>query len=192
MSSEFKKFVHHILPDGGVMLADTGKRLDGSIGTYFTLVIKTDNNIVNLIGKDPIIEIVPFLVKLHIADFIIIYFFLLIRFNRNNQILYESSFNLAENSAFSMLETMTKQNKQQIFVMGENQDTTIIVDLAMPNIQIASLLKLVKQTSTLDWTKENYEKCIPIIYDKFDNPIAMWKTFQESGMIIDLHLNMVV
>lgn len=144
-ASDFKQFIHNTLPNGGIMFDNTGRLLDGSIGKYFTLIIRHNDHIVNLIGKDPIIEVVPFIIKLHIADRVICYFFLLIRCNQNSALLYEASFNLADNFAFNMLETITQQEKQQIFVTGETQDSTIIVDLSMPYFQIASMLKVVKK-----------------------------------------------
>lgn len=189
MTSDFKQFIHNTLPNGGVMFNDTGKRLDGSIGKYITLIIKNNDHIINLIGMDPIIEVVPFLVNLHITDEIICYLFLLIRFNQNDGLLYEASINLADNLALNMLETTIQQEKQQIFIIGETQDSTIMVDLFMPYLQVASILKIVKEKFQLNWSDREYKKYIPVIYDRFNSPLATWEAFQKYGMIVNLRVH---
>lgn len=169
---------------------NTGLSPEGIEVPYMSFILREDDETIDEIGQDPIITLIPGLIKVVFGDLLSLpVIYILLRFNDDPSLTYETAFNIAAQEISEDCSTLGSQSSLQIIACGDSTDTVTTVGIKDFSRHLKATSQLVRKNYDLSYSMNTFMQGIQVIQASFQSPSELWDAFEEHGPLITLKIN---
>lgn len=168
---------------------NTGLTPEGIESPYISFILHEDDESIGAIGKNPIITLIPGLIKVVFGDLLSLpVIYILLRFNDDPSLTYETAFNIAAQEISEDCSTLGSQSSLQIITCGDSIETVTTVGIEDFSRHLDATSQLVRANYDLSYSMNTFMQGIRVIQGSFQSPSELWDAFEEHGPFISLKL----
>lgn len=169
---------------GQILPLNMGITPEGKVQNYTSFLIKEEDKNLEQIGYNPIVEVNSGVVKIYNQFFNkeIYLLLLLIRFNKNNNIIYETSFSFTNEAVWSDFQNLFQQNSLQYLICGQKYNTVVISQIdGYFKALLTTLEKYLQNNVKNTWTDKEYIATKNIINNL--SLTKLWTALSEENIL---------
>ncbi|ROQ30366.1 hypothetical protein [Gallaecimonas pentaromativorans] len=174
------------LSKGQMVPIRTDLSLDGKKEAFLSFLIKECDENIELLRDNPNVEVSYGGVTFNFEEKVFV-LYLLVRIEEKSEMTYETAFSLSQSEMYEDCEAFSKQNGIQIIVSGEQRNKVIVVKMDMIHLNIAAVIKLAEDKTSLNWSIEKFMECVGFIQSQTSNPEELWYLLQNAGGFIEVN-----
>ena len=181
----FIQFASTLSP-GQMVPMRTDMSLEGKKEPFLSFIIKETDEVINHTKYNPVVDISYGCVTFNNEKKIFI-LFLLIRIDNKPEMTYETAFSLAEDQIYSDCSTLSQQNGIQIMFIGDKEKSVVTTKIAQQfHENIAGCIELAGSKTKLDWSQNEFIKCVNAIYGQAGTPNELWYFLKSKGGFLEV------